>query len=119
MYIPGKRLSDDLIEIFLTALNDDKIKAEVHKAVRTEMDNERMKNLNGGQKMQSYASLTSGDVNMQQRMAASGYDIYGRTLITGNYNATNQNVYKKMKNKIKFGRAPQSGFGNRGKFTMI
>lgn len=117
MYIPGKRVSDELIEIFLAALNDDRIKAEVHKQMRTEMDNERMKHL-GGPKQQTYESLTSGDVNMQTRMAASGYDIYGRTLISGNKNATNQNVYKKMKNKIKFGRAPQAGFGNRGKFTV-
>lgn len=118
MYIPGKRLNDELIDIFLTALNDDKIKAEMHKVIRTEMDNQRAKNLNGSQP-QTYESLTSGSVNMQQRMAASGYDIYGRTIIGGNYNATNNNTYRKMKNKIKFGRAPQSGFGNRGKFSMI
>lgn len=116
MWIPGQALSQDVINLILTALNNNEIKAEISRQVRVEMDNQRNK-YNGT--VQSYSSLTSGNVNMQAKMAASGYDVYGRTIINGNYNATNNNVYKKMKNKIKYGRAPQNGYENRGSFTQF
>ena len=119
MYIPGQRLSQDIIDIFIAAINDERVEAEIHKSIRTELDNERIKTMNGGTKFQTYRSLTSGDVNMQAKMAASGYDIYGRTIVAANTPITNSNTYKKMKNKVKFGRAPQSGFSNRGRFTVI
>ena len=55
---------------------------------------------------------------MQAKMAASGYDVYGRTIISGNSNANNNNTYKRMKNKIKYGRSPENGYQNRGEFTI-
>lgn len=119
MYIPGQRLSQDIVNLFVAALNDDRILAELNKNIRTEIDNERLKSMNGGSKFQTYRSLVSGDVNMQAKMAASGYDTYGRTIIAANGPVTNQNTYKKMKNKVKFGRAPQAGFSNRGRYTVV
>jgi hypothetical protein len=111
MWMPGQALSRDIVNFIISALNHNEIKAEISRQVRIEMDNQRTK-YNGT--VQSYESLTSGNVNMQARMAASGYDVYGRTIISGNHNASNNNVYKKMKNKIRYGRAPENGFRNTG-----
>lgn len=116
MYIPGQALGRDIIELFIAALNNTEIKAELSKYIRVEMDNARTK-YDGS--VQSYDSLTSGSVNMQAKMAASGYDIYGRTILNGNKTATNNNVYRKMKNKIKYGTNPQEGYKNRGKYTQF
>lgn len=116
MWYPGQSVNQEIIKLILLALNDTEIKAEISKQVRIEMDNQRTK-YNGT--VQSYESLTSGNVNMQARMAASGYDVYGRTIIQGNYKASNNNTYKKMKNKIRYGKAPQEGYRNRGGFTQV
>lgn len=116
MFIPGQALSRDIINLMIAALNNDEIKAELSKQIRVEMDNERIKY---NSTVQSYSSLTSGSVNTQVRMAASGYDVYGNTIIKGNYNASNNNTYKKMKNKIKYGKSPQNGYNNRGDFNQI
>ena len=118
MYIPGQMVSQEDVDKFKALMSDNRIKAELHKEIRTEMDNERTKNLGKTQRsyMQTYESLTSGDVNMQARMAASGYDIYGKTIIAGNYNTTNINAFRKLKNQIKYGRSPQ--YDNRGKYTI-
>lgn len=116
MWIPGQALSQDIVNLIIQALNDNSVKAEISRQVRIEMDNQRTK-YNGT--VQSYESLTSGNVNMQARMASSGYDVYGRTIINGNRNVTNNNVYKKMKNKIKYGKAPQEGYRNRGAYDQV
>lgn len=115
MWYPGYGVNQELKNLILTCLDDREIKAEIARQVRIEMDSERKK-YNGT--VQSYDSLTSGNVNMQAKMAASGYDVYGRTIISGNYNANNNNTYKKMKNKIKYGRSPENGYQNRGGFTI-
>lgn len=112
MWYPGQGISQEVINLIIAALGNNEVKAEISRQVRIEMDNQRNK-YNGT--VQSYESLTSGNVNMQARMAASGYDVYGRTIIEGNRNASNNNVYKRMKNKIKYGRSPQDGFNNRGR----
>ena len=113
MWFPGQSVNKEVVNLILAALSDNEIKAEISRQVRVEMDNQRNK-YNGT--VQSYESLTSGNVNMQARMAASGYDVYGRTILGGNRNASNNNIYKKMKNKITYGKAPQNGFRNRGSF---
>ncbi len=116
MWFPGQSVSKDIVNLILAALNDNEIKAEISRQVRVEMDNQRTK-YNGT--VQSYSSLTSGNVNMQAKMAASGYDVYGNTIIKGNTNVSNKYTYKKMKNKIKYGKAPQDGYRNRGDFHVI
>ncbi len=63
----------------------------------------------------SYDMLTRGNVDMQAKMAASGYDVYGRTLIPSNNSlGSNDNIYKKMKNKINYGSSPSRGYENKG-----
>ena len=115
MWYPGYGVNQELKNLILACLDDREIKAEIARQVRIEIDNERSKYRGN---VQSYESLTSGNVNMQAKMAASGYDVYGRTIISGNYNANNNNTYKKMKNKIKYGRSPENGYQNRGGFTI-
>ena len=120
MWLPGQAISKDIVDLFLAVLNHVDVKAELSKRIRVEMDTERTKysgRNSGG--VQSYESLTSGDVNMQARMAASGYDVYGRTIIQSNFNTGNKNLYKKMKNRIHYGKNPQGGYDNRGGYTMM
>ena len=63
----------------------------------------------------SYDMLTRGNVDMQAKMAASGYDVYGRTLIPSNKSlGSNDNIYKKMKNKINYGSSSSRGYENTG-----
>lgn len=119
MYIPGQQLPKEVSDMMLMALNDQTVKAELHKQIRIEIDNQAMRTYGNNPRNQSYDSLTSGDVNMQSKMAASGYDVYGRTIIGSSYNSLyNQNTYKKMKNKIKYGRSPENGYINHGSFTI-
>ena len=67
----------------------------------------------------SYDMLTRGNVDMQAKMAASGYDVYGRTLIPSNSpSSSNKNIYKNMKNKINYGRSSSKGYENRGQFSF-
>ena len=115
MWYPSYGVNQELKNLILACLDDREIKAEIAKQVRIEVDNQRKK-YNGT--VQSYDSLTLGNVNMQAKMAASGYDVYGKTIISGNSNANNNNTYKRMKNKIKYGRSPENGYQNRGGFTI-
>ena len=115
MWYPGYGVNQELKNLILACLDDTEIKNEIAKQVRIEMDNERKKYKGT---VQSYESLTSGNVNMQAKMAASGYDVYGKTIISGNSNANNNSTYKRMKNKIKYGRSPENGYQNRGGFTI-
>lgn len=116
MWYPGQAVNQEVINLILAALSNNEIKAEISRQVRVEMDNQRTKYRGT---VQSYESLTSGNVNMQAKMAASGYDVYGNTIIGGNQNVSNNNTYKKMKNKIKYGSSPHRGYENRGGYHMI
>lgn len=118
MWLPGQNISKDVASFFVAALNNDEVKAELSKHIRVEMDNQRIKDGNYRGQVQSYDSLTSGNVNTQARMAASGYTVYGRTLINSNFNSSNVNVYKKLKNKIRYGKNPGMGYNNRGEYTL-
>ena len=115
MWYPGMEINNQLRQLVLALTDDPAFKAEIAKHVRIEMDNERKK-YNGT--VQSYDALTSGNVNLQAKMAASGYDIYGKTYMRNNKNTTNDNTYKKMKNRIKYGRSPENGYQNHGDITI-
>lgn len=117
MLYPGQPVSREVIETVLACLNNTEVKAEIARQCRIEIDNDRQKRLNNGS-IQSYSSLTAGNVNMQARMAASGYDVYGRTILSGNAPTNNNNTYRKMKNKIKYGHAARNGYMNRGRYTV-
>ncbi len=116
MWYPGQQVDQETIQFFLNVLKTEPIKAELAKQTRIEIDNQSRKNLRRGN--QSYESLTSGDVNMQMRMAASGYDVYGRTYLLGSQDFRNNNTYKKMKNQIRYGKSPQNPIRNRGEYNV-
>ena len=116
MWYPGYGVNQELKKLILACLDDSEIKNEIARQVRIEVDNERKKYKGT---IQSYDSLTSGNVNMQTKMAASGYKKKKKTIISGNSNANNNSTYKRMKNKIKYGRSPENGYQNRGGFTII
>ena len=116
MWYPGQAVNQEVINLILAALGNNEIKAEISRQVRIEMDNQRTKYRGT---VQSYESLTSGNVNMQARMAASGYDVYGNTIIGSNKGASNSSTYKKMKNKIKYGKSPHQGYTNRGDYNRF
>ena len=115
MWYPGYGVNQELKKLILACLDDSESKNERARQVRIEVDNERKKYKGT---VQSYDSLTSGNVNMQAKMAASGYNVYGKTIISGNSNANNNSTYKRMKNKIKYGKSPENGYQNRGGFNI-
>ena len=111
-------LTQGEINMFLSAFQNNYVKAELAKQVRMQID-QRASQYNG--KVQSYDALIAGDVNMQNRLAASGYDVYGRTVIASKKTVyDNNNIYKKIKNKLRYrtGNAPDTGYQNRGNFTI-
>lgn len=116
MYIPGQAIPKEIVDLLLAAFANNEVKAELARQIRIELDNERTK-YSGT--TQSYHSLTAGNVNMQARMAASGYDVYGNTIIQSNKNTTNRYTHKKMKNKIRYGKQPQRGYNNRGDYNIV
>ena len=97
-------------------LQDRDVKAELAKQIRVET--ETHKNKYSQYSRASFDELTSGDVNLQYRLAQSGYDIYGRTILSGHTDTSNRNIYKNMKNKIRYGKRPEHGYQNRGGFTL-
>ncbi len=121
MYYPGQAIDKEIIKFFLAVLQTDEVKAEVARQARVEYDNQKRKNFQSNIRTgpQTYESLVSGDVNMQMRMAASGYDVYGRTYMSGNGVFTNNNAYLKLKNSIKYGKAPQRARKNHGEHRII
>ena len=44
MWYPGQALNREIIQLFIAALNNDEIKAELYKQMKVQMDNERAKN---------------------------------------------------------------------------
>ena len=97
-------------------LQDREVKAELAKQIRIEA--ETAKNKHAQYSRSTFDSLTSGDVNLQHRLAQSGYDVYGKTYLRGNETGSNASVYQKMKNKIHYGKRPENGYENRGGFTL-
>lgn len=117
-YYVGKKLSAEERRRIFNIFEDTEVKARITKEIRTEVDRQLARR-NGYSKPMSYDALTSGDVNMQARMAASGYDTYGKVYLkSNNATKTNESSYRKMKNKIKYGKSPQRGYENRGDFTI-
>lgn len=135
MWFPGQGISNEVRDLFIAALNDPKVKEEFEKRFQENLDKDKTKEKiskqarrerdintrrkSGDNYTMSYESLTSGNVNLQARMAASGYDVYGRTIIQGAKSVDNNNLYQKMKNRIKYGRSPEIGYENHGERTMI
>lgn len=110
MYNPIDAFSQKVFEICLKSFDNDKWKAEFSKRVQIEMDAAKNKS---GTSIMNYDSLTRGNVNLQARLAASGYSTYGSVSLSENQSHANENMLKRMRNKINYS-APVNGQINRG-----
>jgi hypothetical protein len=135
MWFPGKKITEELRDLFITALNDEEVKKELSKRFEENIEEEKNKNhtshtarTDSGRANKSnhdiptrmsYDELTSGNVNLQHRMAASGYDVYGRTILASHKDMSHNSTYKKMKNKIQYKNGPQDGYRNRGDRSQV
>ena len=115
--LPGMGIDREIKEFFLACLQDSDIKAELSRQIETEVRTSR--NKYSQYSMADFEALTTPNVNMQYRMAQSGYDVYGNTIISSNKPFTNSNTAKKMKNRIRYGKRPERGMENRGGYNII
>lgn len=117
MFLPGTGLDRQAARFIVDViLQDREVKAELAKQIRVESST--AKNKYSQYDRATFDSLTMGDVNLQYRMAQSGYDVYGRTILTGMEDTSNYNITKKMKNRIRYGKRPEQGYENRGGFNI-
>lgn len=128
MWFPGKTINREIRDLFVTALNDEEVKQELSKRFAENLEKERTKNTlehtsrmdsNRSRGLRTFDELTSGNVDLQTKMAASGYDVYGRTILTGHKDTSHDNLRRKMKNKIQYNRRPFDGYRNRGDSSII
>lgn len=120
LYTPYDAQKKQLEELIWSVIKSPDFKAQLSNYIRMEVEASKTKyskeNFGG---TLSYEMLTRGNVDMQAKMAASGYDVYGRTLIPSNNSyGSNKNIYQNMKNKINYGRSPSKEYENRGQFSF-
>ena len=121
LYVPGSQTQMWIKELVKAIIGSDEFKKEMSNSIRVEMEANRHKySKESNSNNLSYEMLTRGNVNMQAKMAANGYDVYGKTIISSNMPNDNGNLYKKMKNKINYGSpAPKDGYENRGQQSVF
>lgn len=116
MYMPFDSQRKAMEQIIWDIIKSPDFKNQLSNYIRMEIEASKNKysKSNSGNTL-SYDMLTRGNVDMQAKMAASGYDVYGRTLIPSNNSlGSNKNIYQNMKNKINYGRSPSMGYENKG-----
>lgn len=116
LYVPFDAQRQQLKALILQIMKEPDVKSELSNYIRMEIEASKSKHSkeNFGGTL-SYDMLTRSSVDMQAKMAASGYDVYGRTLIPSNKTlGSNKNIYKNMKNKINYGRSSSMPYENRG-----
>lgn len=116
MYMPFDSQRKEMENLIWNIIKSPDFKNQLSTYIRMEIEASKNKYSkdNVGNTL-SYDMLTRGNVDMQAKMAASGYDVYGRTLIPSNNSlGSNKNIYQNMKNKINYGRSPSMGYENRG-----
>ncbi len=111
MYIPFDSQRKAMEQIIWDIIKSPDFKNQLSNYIRMEIEASKNKySKSNSENTLSYDMLTRGNVDMQAKMAASGYDVYGRTLIPSNNSlGSNKNIYQNMKNKINYGRSPSSG----------
>lgn len=116
MYTPFDYQRKAIETMVLEVMKSSDFKTQLSNYIRLEIESSKTKySRENNSNTLSYEMLTRGNVDMQAKLAASGYDVYGKTLIPSNNSVgSNQNVYKKMKNKINYGSSPSNGYINRG-----
>ena len=115
-YTPFDAQKQQLKNLILQIIREPDVKSELSNYIRMEIEASKSKysKENYGGTL-SYDMLTRGNVDMQAKLAASGYDVYGRTLLPSNKSlGSNKNIYINMKNKINYGRSPSKAYENRG-----
>lgn len=116
MYMPFDSQRKEMENLIWNIIKSPDFKNQLSTYIRMEIEASKNKYSkdNVGNTL-SYDMLTRGNVDMQAKMAASGYDVYGRTLIPSNNSlGSNKNIYQNMKNKINYGRSPSIGYENKG-----
>lgn len=116
MYMPFDLQRKEMENLIWNIIKSPDFKNQLSTYIRMEIEASKNKYSkdNAGNTL-SYDMLTRSNVDMQAKMAASGYDVYGRTLIPSNNSlGSNKNIYQNMKNKINYGRSPSSGYENKG-----
>ena len=121
MYMPFDSQRKEMENLIWNIIKSPDFKNQLSTYIRMEIEASKNKYSkdNAGNTL-SYDMLTRGNVDMQAKMAASGYDVYGRTLIPSNNSlGSNKNIYQNMKNKINYGRSPSMGYENRGQRSFV
>lgn len=116
MYMPFDSQRKEMENLIWNIIKSPDFKNQLSTYIRMEIEASKNKYSkdNAGNTL-SYDMLTRSNVDMQAKMAASGYDVYGRTLIPSNNSlGSNKNIYQNMKNKINYGRSPSIGYENKG-----
>lgn len=116
MYMPFDSQRKEMENLIWNIIKSPDFKNQLNTYIRMEIEASKNKYSkdNTGNTL-SYDMLTRNNVDMQAKMAASGYDVYGRTLIPSNNSlGSNKNIYQNMKNKINYGRSPSMGYENKG-----
>lgn len=116
MYMPFDSQRKEMENLIWNIIKSPDFKNQLSTYIRMEIEASKNKYSkdNAGNTL-SYDMLTRGNVDMQAKMAASGYDVYGRTFIPSNNSlGSNKNIYQNMKNKINYGRSPSKGYENKG-----
>lgn len=120
MYYPGMNAQYQLNDLAKALMNNEEFKKEISNYIRLEIQSSKNSSPRQNTSSLSYDMLTRGTVNMQARMAANGYDVYGKTIISSNQSSfRNDNHIKKMKNKINYGSNPADGKENRGSYKIV
>jgi hypothetical protein len=121
MYMPFDAQRQALENAIWSIIKSDGFKAELSNYIRLEIEASKAKySTENNKNSLSYEMLTRGNVNMQAKMAANGYDVYGKTIIQSNSNnGSNKNIYQKMKNKINYGSNPTTSYENRGSRSIM
>lgn len=116
MYTPFDYQKKEIENLIWNIIKSPDFKNQLSNHIRMEIEASKAKySKDGNSNTLSYDMLTRGNVDMQAKMAASGYDVYGRTLIPSNNSlGSNKNIYQKMKNKINYSSSPSKGYENKG-----
>ena len=116
MYMPFDSQRKEMENLIWNIIKSPDFKNQLSTYIRMEIEASKNKySKDNTSNTLSYDMLTRGNVDMQAKMAASGYDVYGRTLIPSNNSlGSNKNIYQNMKNKINYGRSPSMGYENKG-----
>ena len=96
MYMPFDSQRKEMENLIWDIIKSPDFKNQLSTYIRMEIEASKNKySKDNTSNTLSYDMLTRGNVDMQAKMAASGYDVYGRTLIPSNCFFTNPTSFNK------------------------